>query len=175
VAPKRPIVTCCGRSCRISPRRSHRERSAFDRSFDALIGRADTLFLVAEFPGAAIAGYLLASHHGTLFANASVKWVEEVMVAAPVRRSGIGRALMPEAERWAADIPAAPRPRARLATTGALLNHQARTTYKVPPTGRALRSPREPKNAQRTWLRASREHTLLSHRTNRSDLAGAPT
>jgi GNAT superfamily N-acetyltransferase len=75
------------------------ERSAFDRSLDALIAREDTLLVVAEAPGSVIAGYLLASHHGTLFANAPVAWVEEVMVAAPARRSGIGPALMAEAER----------------------------------------------------------------------------
>jgi GNAT superfamily N-acetyltransferase len=82
------------------------ERSAFERSFDALIAREDTLLAVAELPGSVIAGYLLASHHGTLFANAPVAWVEEVMVAASARRSGIGRALMAEAERWAAGVPA---------------------------------------------------------------------
>ncbi len=83
------------------------QRSAFDCSFDALIAGEDTLLLVAELPGAVIAGYLLASHHHTLFANAPAAWVEEVMVAAPARRSGIGRALMEEAERWAAGVPAA--------------------------------------------------------------------
>ncbi|MGO9954896.1 MAG: GNAT family N-acetyltransferase [Solirubrobacteraceae bacterium] len=80
-----------------------RERSAFDRSFDALIARADTLLVVAELPGSVIAGYLLASHHGTLFANAPVAWVEEIMVAAPARRSGIGRALMAEARDFTYD------------------------------------------------------------------------
>jgi hypothetical protein len=49
-----------------------------------------------------------------------------------------------------APIAATPRPRARLATTGALLNHRARMTYKVPPSGRVLRSPREPKVGLRT-------------------------
>lgn len=82
------------------------ERSAFDRSFDALIAREDTLLVVAELPVPVIAGYLLASHHGTLFANAPVAWEKEVMVAAPARRCGIGRALMSEAERWAAEVPA---------------------------------------------------------------------
>jgi hypothetical protein len=33
---------------------------------------------------------------------------------------------------------------AGFATTGALLNHGARMTYKSPPTERVLRSPREP-------------------------------
>jgi GNAT superfamily N-acetyltransferase len=54
-----------------------------------------------------IVGYLLASFHGTLFANRPVAWVEEIMVAEAKRRSGIGRALMGEAERWAKGIPTA--------------------------------------------------------------------
>jgi GNAT superfamily N-acetyltransferase len=83
------------------------ERSAFDRSWDLLIEREDTLLLVAERRGVEIVGYLLASHHGTLFANAHVAWVEELMVVAPARRSGIGRALMAEAERWAMGVPVA--------------------------------------------------------------------
>ena len=83
------------------------ERSAFDRSLDGLIAREDTLILVAEQRGFEIVGYLLASHHGTLFANGPVAWVEELMVVAPARRSGIGRALMAEAERWATGVPVA--------------------------------------------------------------------
>jgi hypothetical protein len=39
------------------------------------------------------------------------------------------------------------------ATTGALLNHGAQTTSKVPPTGRVLRSPREPGEPQPGRLR----------------------
>jgi GNAT superfamily N-acetyltransferase len=90
------------------------ERSTLDRSFDALIDRDDSLLIVAEIAGAVIAGYLLASHHGRLFANASVAWVEEVeevTVAEPLRRSGIGRALMEEAERWTAGASGVHRPR----------------------------------------------------------------
>ena len=52
-------------------------------------------------PAGAVAGYLLASTHLTFLANGSVCWVEEVMVAPPLRRSGVGAALMAYAERWA--------------------------------------------------------------------------
>jgi hypothetical protein len=52
-----------------------------------------------------------------------------------------------------APIAAAPRPRARLATTGALLKHRARTTYQIPPTERVLRSPLEPRKGLRTRSR----------------------
>jgi len=82
------------------------ERAAFARSFSALLDRDDTAVLVAEIEET-IVGYLLASVHGTLFANGPVAWVEEIMVAEAARRSGIGRALMGEAERWAMRIPTA--------------------------------------------------------------------
>ena len=76
------------------------ERAAFDRTLPEVLSRTDTLLLVAEADGAVI-GYLLASVHPTLFANAPVAWVEEVMVDAGSRRAGVGSALMAAAERWA--------------------------------------------------------------------------
>ena len=82
------------------------ERAVFVRSFSALLDRDDTAVLVAEIDEA-IVGYLLASFHGTMFANGPVAWVEEIMVTEQARRSGIGRALMSEAERWAMRIPTA--------------------------------------------------------------------
>ena len=82
------------------------ERDAFERTLRELLSRTDTLLLVAEADGAVI-GYLLASVHPTLFANAPVAWVEEVMVDAGSRRAGVGSALMAAAERWAAESGAA--------------------------------------------------------------------
>jgi len=76
------------------------EREVFATSFNDLIARDDTVVLVAE-QGGAIGGYLLASIHGTFFANAPVAWVEEVMVEPASRRNGIGAKLMAEAESWA--------------------------------------------------------------------------
>jgi GNAT superfamily N-acetyltransferase len=81
-------------------------RSDFERSFGELIERCDTLVLVAETPNA-IVGYLLASHHGTFFANGPVAWVEELMVRESVRRQGIATRLMDSAETWAEGIPTA--------------------------------------------------------------------
>jgi GNAT superfamily N-acetyltransferase len=47
-----------------------------------------------------VAGYLLATRHPAFHANGPVVWVEEVMVAAPVRAHGVGRQLMAAAEDW---------------------------------------------------------------------------
>lgn len=77
----------------------------FATSFNGLVNRPDTLVLVAHI-NEEIIGYLLASCHGTFFANGSVVWIEEVMVAKSVRRKGIGRSLMAHAEEWAGAFPA---------------------------------------------------------------------
>ena len=83
-----------------------RTEQIFERSFADLLARPDTLVLVAE-EGGSILGYLLASWHGTLFADGPVAWVEELMVAPSVRRSGVGRSLIASAERWERSIPCA--------------------------------------------------------------------
>jgi len=82
-------------------------RSIFERSFGEFLGRSDTLVLVAEGPIDAIVGYLLASHHGTFFANGPVAWVEELMVSESVRHQGVATRLMGLAETWAKSIPTA--------------------------------------------------------------------
>jgi GNAT superfamily N-acetyltransferase len=83
------------------------EIAAFQRTFDALLDRPDTLVALAEEDGERIVGYVLASHHGTFHANGPVAWVEELMVAESARRSGLGRSLVAEAEGWARSIPVA--------------------------------------------------------------------
>jgi GNAT superfamily N-acetyltransferase len=86
---------------------------AFEQSFLDLIGRPDTLVLVAEETAetaetvSRIVGYLLANVHGTFFANGPVAWVEEVMVDKSARGRGVGRDLMEAAEAWARAVPAA--------------------------------------------------------------------
>jgi GNAT superfamily N-acetyltransferase len=76
------------------------DRDAFADILPALVRRDDVLVLVAE-SGGDVVGYLLAALHPTFFANGPVAGVEEVMVAAAHRRTGIGAALMAEAEKWA--------------------------------------------------------------------------
>jgi GNAT superfamily N-acetyltransferase len=81
-------------------------RPVFERTFAALVDAPGTLLLVARRADAVV-GYLLASTHLTFLANGPVVWVEEVMVDSDHRRHGIGRALMDEVERWAAELDAA--------------------------------------------------------------------
>jgi GNAT superfamily N-acetyltransferase len=83
------------------------ERSAFERSFSDLLGRSDTLVLVAVENASAMVGYLLGSYHETLFANGPVAWVEELMVGESSRHRGVASKLMSAAEEWARTIPTA--------------------------------------------------------------------
>jgi hypothetical protein len=53
------------------------EQRAFAQSFTDLIGRSDTVILVAVANTSAVVGYPLGSHHGTFFANGPVAWIEE--------------------------------------------------------------------------------------------------
>ncbi|NYJ00184.1 GNAT superfamily N-acetyltransferase [Nocardioides thalensis] len=77
------------------------ERPRFSASYAALLTAEDSLALGAVEPGG-IVGYLVAHLHQTLFANAPVVWVEELMVQESVRGRGVGRALMSAAEGRAA-------------------------------------------------------------------------
>jgi GNAT superfamily N-acetyltransferase len=83
------------------------DRACFDASFDILLTRPDTLFLVAHLPQDGLVGYLLAFSHTTFLANGPVAWVEEIMVAEQARRTGVGRNLMESAERWSSSFGAA--------------------------------------------------------------------
>ncbi len=83
------------------------ERRAFTQSFTDLVGRADTLILVAVVNTSTIIGYLLGSYHGTFFANGPVAWIEELMVSEAARSQGVATNLTSSAEEWARSIPAA--------------------------------------------------------------------
>lgn len=76
------------------------EWTAYAAAFGTLLTQPNVLVCVAE-TGEQIIGYLLATHHLTLFANGPVCWVEEVMVSPEHRRTGAGRALMRAVEEWA--------------------------------------------------------------------------
>ena len=76
------------------------DRGAVDAADDDLLADPDALVLVAEVD-ARVVGYLVAHVHATLFANAPVAWIEELMVDEPSRRTGVGARLVAEAEAWA--------------------------------------------------------------------------
>jgi GNAT superfamily N-acetyltransferase len=82
------------------------DRDAFDAAFASLVERDDA-FLAVGTTASGAAGYVLAIAHPTLFANAPVVWVEEVMVREVERRSGMGRQLMDAVEAWARELGAA--------------------------------------------------------------------
>jgi GNAT superfamily N-acetyltransferase len=82
------------------------DREHFDAAFSAVLSDDNMIALVAVGDGRT-AGYLLANHHHTFFANAPVAWVEEVMVAESDRGVGVGRVLMERAEAWAKEAGAA--------------------------------------------------------------------
>lgn len=74
------------------------EDDAFDTSFAAALTTPGSHLLVAESDGA-VRGYLLGFLHPSFFANGSVGWVEEIVVATEHRRYAIGSQLMAEFER----------------------------------------------------------------------------
>jgi GNAT superfamily N-acetyltransferase len=108
------------------------ERAAFAQSFASLLADATALVLVAETGGAdaggdpagggEVVGYLLATSHPAFHANGPVAWVEEVMVAARARGTGVGRQLMAAGEDWA---------RARGAAYVALATRRAAPFYQA--------------------------------------------
>lgn len=92
------------------------ERGAFDLAIASLVKRDDVFLATAasrrdasqrSSASEGASGYVLAVAHPTLFANAPVVWVEEVMVREVERRSGVGRALMDAVETWAREFGAA--------------------------------------------------------------------
>ncbi|GAA3614618.1 GNAT family N-acetyltransferase [Microlunatus ginsengisoli] len=76
------------------------QASVFGLVFETLLAAETARVLVAE-KDAQIVGYLLAQLHHTFHANGPVVWIEEVLVAASHRGSGVGRAMMSAAELWA--------------------------------------------------------------------------
>lgn len=80
-------------------------RDRFEKNYAVLLGDEHARLLVAAGVGAATTalGYLLGFEQLTFYANGPVGWVEEVYVTGGRRASGVGRALMGEFERWAAE------------------------------------------------------------------------
>jgi len=77
------------------------EAHSFSTVFDASLDDRSTLVVVAETDERDLVGYLLAHLIPAFHVGTTICWVEEVMVAAQLRRSGVGRSLMSAAEIWA--------------------------------------------------------------------------
>ena len=75
------------------------ERAAFEIALADIIGTDGANLSVAEVSGEVV-GYCLGFDHYTFYANGRVAWVEEITVKEPLRRRGIGKALMESFEEW---------------------------------------------------------------------------
>jgi len=69
------------------------DEAAFAATFNALLGRKDTVFLVATADSAAV-GYLLGYKLPTLFANGPILEIVELVVDEPRRGEGFGKKLV---------------------------------------------------------------------------------
>jgi GNAT superfamily N-acetyltransferase len=78
------------------------DQRAFHRAFAELVTDEGAHLLVADVDDR-VAGYLLGFTHPSFFANGPVAWVEEVAVAADLRRHAVGKGLVAEFERRARD------------------------------------------------------------------------
>jgi GNAT superfamily N-acetyltransferase len=78
------------------------EPDAFQHAFSTLLADPHACLIVAEQEGQVI-GYLLGFVHLTFYANGPVAWVEEITVSEVYRQQGVGRLLMQDCERWAAE------------------------------------------------------------------------
>jgi len=72
------------------------DETAFVETFPSLLGRVETVFLVAEADGF-VHGYLLAFEIPTLFANGSILEIIELVVDEARRGEGLGSRLVNEA------------------------------------------------------------------------------
>ena len=75
------------------------ERAAFEIALAGIIESDGANLSVAAVNGEVV-GYCLGFDHHTFYANGRVAWVEEVTVKEPLRRRGVGKALMENFEEW---------------------------------------------------------------------------
>ena len=76
------------------------DRSAFARSFAAMIDSQDVALLVVD-DGGTLGGYAMAFEFATLFANGRVVQIEELFMEEAGRGAGTGRALVQAVVDWA--------------------------------------------------------------------------
>ena len=75
------------------------DRTAFETALTEIIASEAANLSVADADGEVV-GYCLGFDHYTFYANGRVAWVEEITVQEPVRRRGIGKALVENFEEW---------------------------------------------------------------------------
>ena len=75
--------------------------STFRRAFESMLADLSSVIFVAEVDGR-LAGYLCGNRHVTFYASGYTAWVDEIFIAPPHRRIGIGTGLMDGFEAWAA-------------------------------------------------------------------------
>ena len=75
------------------------ERKAFEIALANIIASDGAKLSVAAVNGDVV-GYCLGFDHHTFYANGRVAWVEEITVKEPLRRNGVGKALMENFEEW---------------------------------------------------------------------------
>ena len=78
------------------------ERAAYEVALTKIIAADGVNLSVAEVNGEVV-GYCLGFDHYTFYASGRVAWVEEITVTGPVRRTGVGKALMENFENWSRD------------------------------------------------------------------------
>ena len=76
------------------------EKISFQKSFAQLLLKPDAFVTVAS-DGKHLIGYILGFVHGSLYANGTIGWIEEVMVSEQWRRHGVGSDLVGSFESWA--------------------------------------------------------------------------
>lgn len=75
------------------------EWAAFEIALADIISSDGANLSVAVVNGDVV-GYCLGFDHQTFYANGRVAWVEEITVVEPLRRRGVGKALMENFEEW---------------------------------------------------------------------------
>ena len=78
------------------------ERAAFEIALADIISTDGANLSVAEVDGEVV-GYCLGFDHYTFYANGRVAWVEEITVAEPMQRRGVGKLLMENFEEWSSN------------------------------------------------------------------------
>ena len=87
-------------ACQLAPSFILR-RDSFSSSFVELLNDPAVCLYVLVLEEGGVVGYILGWSHRAFFANASVAWVQEIVIDPEYRREGLGVSLMSSFEQWA--------------------------------------------------------------------------